>query len=342
MTLQPKYYMSSKIIIVFLFVGSFVFISSFGSVSAQTFNDSPSDFFISKNIGRDPMMMAPGLISSGMDECGGSMGKDGDEFYFCLRQNGTFSVIMGIRFEDGFWSHPEVLSFSGTDMDASPFLSPDGRFLYFASDRPENIDDGIANWNFWRSSRNRNGNWLEPELMPFSSPGGNELSVTMDTLGNVYFCADYEGQTITLEKDHLDIYHVSVSDDGEWGEVVKLGPEINTAAVEQTPSVSPDGKCLVFSSLRVDGEGTADLYVSHKENGKWTSAENLKTPVNSFAYEYAPVFSSDGRILFFTSSRKTKLPGKLTYSRLKKWLLGPGNGSGDIWYVKASSICERD
>jgi hypothetical protein len=328
--------MSSKLISAIIFVGWF------GSVSAQTYHDSPSDFFISKNVDRDPMMMAPGFISSGMDECGGSRGKDGDEFYFCLTQSGTFSVILGIRFEDGFWNHPEVLSFSGIHKDSSPFLSPDGRYLYFASNRPESDDDGIANWNIWRSLRSPDGNWLESELMPFSSSGGNELSVTMDTLGNVYFCADYESQTITLEKDHLDIYHVPVSDDGEWGEVVKLGPEINTAAVEQTPSVSPDGKCLVFSSPRIDGEGTADLYVSYKENGKWTSAENLKTPVNSSGYEYAPVFSSDGRILFFTSSREAKRPENINYSRLKKWLLGPGTGSGDIWYIKASSICERD
>ncbi len=319
----------------------FLFLVSAGSVYGQTYHDSPADFFISKNVDAEPMMMAPGLISSGMEECGGTLGKDGDEFYFYLRQSNTLSVIMGIRFDDGFWSHPEVLSFSGTYMDANPFLSPDGQHLYFASNRPGDSDDGIANWNIWRSSRGRNGNWLEPRLMPFNSPDGNELSMTMDADGNIYFCADYESKTITLKKDQLDIYHVPVSEDGKWGEVVKMGPEINTASVEQTPSISPDGKCLVFSSLRIGGEGTADLYVSYKENGKWTPAENLKTPVNSSAYEHAPVFSSDGETLFFTSSREEKRPENINYSRLKKWLLGPGNGSADIWYIRATSICER-
>jgi hypothetical protein len=321
---------------------AFLFISSFVSVCAQTYHESPSDFFISEKVDRDPMMMASGFISSGMDECGGSLGKDGDEFYYCLKKNSTFSVILGIRFKDGFWSYPEVLDLSGTYRDANPFLSPDGKYLYFASDRPENAGDGIGNWNIWRSSKDDRGNWEDPQLMPFSSPERNELSVTVDSVGNVYFCADYESQTITLEMEHLDIYHVPVLANGEWGEMVKLGPEINTAAVEQTPSISPDGKCLVFSSSRISGEGTADLYVSYKENGTWTPCKNLETPVNSPGYEYAPVFSSDGRILFFTSSREEKLPANMNYSRLKKWVLGPGNGSGDIWYISASSICGRD
>ncbi len=327
-----------------MFLKSFLFfllIYCIGQIHAQTYHDSPSDFFFSKNVDAQPKRMSPGFISSGMNECGGTMGKDGDEFYYCLKKQRTFSVIVATRFEDGFWSHPEIEDFSGTHMDSSPFLSPDGKYLYFASNRPRNEDDDITNWNIWRCSRGQEGEWLEPELMPFSSPEGNEISVSADSFGNVYFCADYESGTISLERDSLDIYYVPVSDNGEWGPVEKLGPEINTRAVEQTPAISADGTCLVFSSARPGGEGTADLYVSFKEEEGWTPGQNLGTPVNSEAYESCPVFSADGAFLLFTSSRISKVPEKINYSRLKKWVLGPGNGSGDIWYVKASSVLEK-
>lgn len=331
--IELEFYMSLKA----LFVSLLLFCGVLGLYS-QTYQDSPADFFISKKVAMDPMMLAPGFISSGMNESSCSMSKDGDEFYFCLQKNTSLSVILVTRFVDGFWKYPEVLDLSGDYMDASPFLSPDGKYLYFASNRPEHSGDGIANWNIWRSQRGLKGEWLNPELMPFSSANGNELSVSVDSSGNLYFCADYESQTITLEKDHLDIYHVALLEDGSWGEVVKLGTEINSPAVEQTPAVSPDGRWLVYSSARVDGEGSADLYVSQKVNGKWTLARNLESPVNTSGYEHAPAFSPDGSILFFTSTREVKIPAKINYSKLKKWLLGPGNGSGDIWYVRPSSV----
>ncbi|PWE01206.1 PD40 domain-containing protein [Marinilabilia rubra] len=307
-------------------------------INAQTYHDSPSDFFFSKKVDAQPLMMSPGFISSGMDESGGSLGKNGDEFFFALKKQGAFSLILVTRFTDGFWTYPEVAPFSGHYFDASPFLSPGGDYLYFASNRPEHPEDGIPNWNIWRSKRGPSGNWSKPELTGFSNANGNETSVSVDKEGNVYFCADYESGTITLEKDHLDIYYVPVSDDGKWGEVVKFGMQINSEAVEQTPAISPDGRCLVFSSSRSGGEGTADLYVSYKENEEWTPCQNLESPVNSPAYEYCPVFSADGKLLLFTSNREVKMPSGINYSRLKKWVLGPGNGAGDIWYVKASSV----
>ncbi|WP_462317933.1 TolB family protein [Marinilabilia sp.] len=324
-----------KITFVVFLLGCFL------QVQSQTYHDSPSDFFFSGKVEAQPLMMSPGFISSGMNECGGTLGKDKDEFYYWLKKEGVFSVILATRFVDGFWTYPEVEPFSGKYMDASPFLSPDGRFLYFTSNRPEYDGDGIANWNIWRCARSANDKWGTPQLMEFSNPNGNEISVSLDRDGNIYFCADYESETITLETDHLDIYFAPLLDNGNWGDVVKLGPEINTPGVEQTPAISPDGKCLVYSSARPGGEGTADLYVSFKENDSWTPGQNLGKGVNSSAYEHCPVFTADGNLLLFTSTREVKMPSRINYSRLKKWVLGPGNGAGDIWYVKSASVLKR-
>ncbi|WP_291861060.1 hypothetical protein [Marinilabilia sp.] len=315
---------------VFFFSGMIVF--------SQTYSESPSDFFFSDEVGDQPMLMSPGFISSGLDEAYGTLSPDGGEFYYCLRKNGMFSVIMATRFHDGFWSYPEVVGFSGNYLDTSPFLSPDGEFLFFASNRPVQEDDGIPDWNIWRSRRGKNGQWISPQLMPFSNDTRNEVSVSVDKDGVVYFSADYQGATITMDENALDIFFVQPRENGGWTEAVKLPAGVNSDRPERDPAISPDGKCLVFSSYRMDGEGASDLYVSYKVDGEWAEAVSLGNKVNSGAYEGGAAFTSDGKLLIFTSSVTRDMPRQLKYSSIKKWLLGPGNGAGDIWYLDASII----
>jgi Tol biopolymer transport system component len=324
----------------FLHLLSFFFFSGMIAFS-QTYSESPSDFFFSDEVGDQPMLMSPGFISSGLDEAYGTLGPDGDEFYYCLRKNGMFSVIMATRFHDGFWSYPEVVSFSGNYLDTSPFVSPDGEFLFFASNRPAQEGDGILDWNIWSSKRGKDGQWLSAELMLFSKDDRNEVSVSVDTNGVIYFSADYQGTTLTMNEDALDIFFVQPNEKGAWTEAVRLPESVNSELPEKDPAISPDGKCLVFSSSRMGGEGTSDLYVSYKVEGEWTEAVSLGSKVNSGAYEGGAAFTSDGKLLIFTSSVPRDMPHQLKYSSIKKWLLGPGNGAGDIWYMDASIILKE-
>jgi hypothetical protein len=47
-----------------------------------------------------------------------------------------FQLIMVSHFRGGRWTKPEVASFSGRWRDIDPALSPDGRRLFFAPNRP--------------------------------------------------------------------------------------------------------------------------------------------------------------------------------------------------------------
>ncbi|MGQ1890718.1 TolB family protein [Thermophagus sp. OGC60D27] len=308
------------------------------SVKGQTYEASPSDFFFSTSAEDRAFMMAPSLISTGMDEVYATLSPSGDEFYYCIKSGPRQSVIVGIRFEDGFWTFPEVAPFSGKYTDLSPFVSPDNRYLYFVSDRPVNDSDELPDFNIWRCPRNPDGRWGNPELIAFSSNTGNEVSVSVDMAGNIFFSADYEKQSLTFDPSALDIYWVEKETDGSWSEIRKLGPSVNTDAIERTPAISPDGKTLVFSSSREEENSSADLYVSLLQNGEWRPAQKLSEQINSSAYEWCPAFSGNGQWLFFVSNLKREMPAVRDYSSLKKWLLGEGNGSFDIYYVKASAI----
>jgi Tol biopolymer transport system component len=94
----------------------------------------------------------------------------------------------------------------------------------------------------------------------------------------------------------------------QWGTPVNLGPKINTAANEQCPLLSQNGKELIFVSNRPGGAGGLDLWVAHRHDNRsdleWETAVNLAT-VNSLVDEFGPGwYEENGRtVLYFNSNR---------------------------------------
>lgn len=78
---------------------------------------------------------------------------------------------------------------------------------------------------------------------------------------------------------------------------------INTPAQEFSPTFTPDGKTMIFSSNRATGKGGfSHLYVSHLIDGQWSAPEPLQS-VNSQYNDETPYLSHDGKILLFASDR---------------------------------------
>ena len=77
-----------------------------------------------------------------------------------------------------------------------------------------------------------------------------------------------------------------------------MGDSINSANLEYFPSLTIDGKKLIFTR-RI--KGNEDFYESNLVNGVWSKAGRLEGNINSTAYnEGAQNVSQDGKILFFT------------------------------------------
>lgn len=86
----------------------------------------------------------------------------------------------------------------------------------------------------------------------------------------------------------------------------KSGVEIDINQDEwsiQHPTVSLDGKTIVFSSNAPDGIGSYDLYWSTWQDTAWSAPSNLGAGVNSFDNEAFPFLYQDS-ILFFASNGK--------------------------------------
>jgi parallel beta-helix repeat protein len=90
-----------------------------------------------------------------------------------------------------------------------------------------------------------------------------------------------------------------------WSEPVNLGSVVNSAASEQSPTLSPDELSLYFGSTRAGGKGSTDLWVARREfrNSPWKAPVNLGDVINTSGSESGPDLSSDGRFLYFNSDR---------------------------------------
>jgi WD40-like Beta Propeller Repeat len=76
-------------------------------------------------------------------------------------------------------------------------------------------------------------------------------------------------------------------------------------------------------------------------SGTWTPPRNAGPGVNSGAGESAPMFSADGKSLYFVSElgfATYRLPARLTYRELEQKLRGIRNGMGNIYRVDAAAL----
>jgi hypothetical protein len=226
-----------------------------------------------------------------------------DEVYFTIQSlQNEISAIAYFTVDKGKKSKVEICSFSGQYIDLEPFLSPDGRRLYFVSKRPVPDDTtGRNDHNIWYVEReSHSGKWSDPIYMPAPvNTIDNEFYPAVGNSGNLYFTSD---RPSSLGEDDL---FVAILNESTFIEVENLGPAINSSGYEYNAYVSPDENVLIFGAYnREDGMGSGDLYISFKdENGKWTSAENLGAEINSPQMDYCPFYNFSDSTLYFTSRR---------------------------------------
>ncbi|MDW7679785.1 MAG: T9SS type A sorting domain-containing protein [bacterium] len=204
------------------------------------------------------------------------------------------------------WSTPEKLPepINVNAWSIFPFITYDGKRLYFASDRINHSTEDIyyCDWDGhqWGEAirLNSNINTAQRELSPSLTANGKTLYFVRYTLAHSY-----------------DIFYSSWQDTG-WGAAINIGPPINTDWMEFSCCISPDGKKLYFDSfLYWETMYPHDLCVSEKTDTGWTYPQLIfQDYYNNSGWENAPSISQDGNILYF-----------------QRWGLSPWER--DIWYT---------
>ncbi|MFC1724438.1 TolB family protein [candidate division KSB1 bacterium] len=283
-------------------------------------------YFGQKPPGLTPEIFAPCIISTDGDETLPVFSPEGDELFYSLKY-GTEKrlTILTSKQKNGVWTEPEIASFSGQYYDAASSISPDGQSLYFVSMRPlRSGDSPFEVQNIWVIEKYGN-TWRDPVMLPPPvNSDARELGGTLTKGGYFYFSTTRK--EIKGGKCRLKFV------DGKYSEPESIHEIYNFEIPFFEMARHPDEKFVVFVSYgQEDGFGEFDLYLSFNM-GKdiWTKPVNLGEKINTKANEHFPIFSHDGRYLFFVSDRISE-EYKAKENR-------PGNGSSDIYWVSAEIL----
>src|SRR5262245_50254507 len=131
-----------------------------------------------------PELVGEGSVSTPLDEFGGAVSADGSILYFDVTVPPHYLYVMcESHLREGKWQKPSVLPFSGLYRDTDPVLTPDGKTLLFASDRPRM---GVPSHSFyiWAIEKSERG-WGEPHVLegPVNAEG-SQVFASMSTNGN--------------------------------------------------------------------------------------------------------------------------------------------------------------
>jgi len=275
--------------------------------------DEGAPYLGQKPPGLNPEVFAPGVVSTSKSELNCVFSPDGDEVYFTEWKAGANTIMMMKR-KDGRWSKRTVASFSGQYSDVDPYITADGKRLYFSSTRPSSGTGKPKDSDLWYVEKTADDVWGEPvRLEEPNTAGKDDYYTSISENGTLYFSI-FEGRG-----DAGDIYRSRLVG-GEYTPAERIEYSISTRSNEHDPFIATDESYLIFTSDRPGGLGKGDLYISFQaDDGTWTEPKNMGEKINSSGYDYCAMLSADGKYLFFTRNV---------------------NRQGDIYWVDAKIIEE--
>ena len=189
-----------------------------------------------------------------------------------------------------------------TALEGCPSESPDGRSLFFASNRAGDID-------IYVSHRQPSGEWGDPEQLPKGTnsvnSAANDFCPTSLPGGRLMFVSE-RNDGLNCGTGTADIYETYYQSGEGWAAPQHVSCVVNSAGSEFSPSyVAAGGGMLFFSSNRGSG-GKHAIYVSIRgSDGEWQQPVPV-AELNAPGYNtFRPNASADGREIVFDSDRPT-------------------------------------
>ena len=184
----------------------------------------------------------------------------------------------------------------------NPFISENGRTLYFTSNKTYDSDlqeliRNIYYSNFsdtWGKLKSigKNINTSENESITSLSKDENTIITHVTFMGE-------PGDLLISEKDKK-----------RYGKLSEFNNSINSKFDEQSGDLSKNGDTLFFCSNRPGGYGGLDIYFSVKlPDNSWGNPQNIGSRINTAYDETYPQINKSGNILNFASNRPESMGG---------------------------------
>lgn len=191
------------------------------------------------------------------------------------------------------------------DWEYFPALTANGERLVFtrrSTEKPKKDED------FWFSMK-EGANWGPALPLPGQlNSAGNEGALTLSSNGRILIfaaCQRPDGY------GSCDLYISFNRGDNLWSAPRNLGPAVNTRAWESQPTLSADGKILVF--VRGPNHTAENLELMQArilDDGSLEAAVPLAGAVNTPFQEDSPFLHYDNQTLYFSSNGHLGIGGK--------------------------------
>jgi Tol biopolymer transport system component len=232
----------------------------------------------------------PSALSTDQYESSPTFTPDGKEVFF-VRADRNFRNwrILWSRCASGAWTPPESAPFAAPApaVEADPFVTADGRRLYYVSSRRNSGPS--EELDIWFVERLPGGGWGAPQRLPEPvNSASAELLPRVASDGRILFGSDRPGGL-----GSNDIYVAVPDHRGGW-RVENLGSPVNTPATEYEAEVSRDGRTLILVADRGD---RSHLYRFALREGRWIEQERIAAAPDVF--QVGPLLSPRGDRLLF-------------------------------------------
>lgn len=224
---------------------------------------------------------APGLVRDA-NIGPAAVSPDGNRLYFTrnylegkkLRKNESNKLGIFIATRNGNqWADIQPFEYNNTEYNLSyPFISNDGRFLFFSSDMP----GGEGSYDIYMCE-NVEGKWSKPvNLGKTVNSSAAEIHPFLHTSGKLYFASDRAGGL-----GGLDIWSSTLSY-GTWENPVHLDEPLNSTADDFALYAEQGGMEGYFTSNR--HRFNDDIFRFASTIIRWSRCDTLKK--NSYCYEF--------------------------------------------------------
>ncbi len=262
-------------------------------------NNSQDEFpaFEGPYLGQTPPGMkaepfAPSIISKNSWDGEGIFAPGMKEFYF-TKKGGKYTrrTVIGFRQENNIWT--KYLEYPRNGETA---FSPDGKRWYMAEGYKDRIGDGWSerkslgpmfdrkDWGIMRLTASAKGTYVFDdyknkvirisELKNGERQTPRKMSSVINTgewTAHPFIAPDESYLIWDSEKEGgfggNDIYISYRQKNGSWGPAINMGDKVNSTREDYYPSVTPDGKYILFN--RNIAEGNTDIY--------WVDAQIIET-----------------------------------------------------------------